>query len=82
MFSMLAIETAKGMPTNVRLDKTNLIERIKKSVVHKGLTYARTMLGFLLQKQLYCHLTGDTIIKEIKDALGEDKFKVKIVVKC
>ncbi|KAK3736430.1 hypothetical protein QZH41_014496, partial [Actinostola sp. cb2023] len=70
-----AIETAKGMPTNVRLDKTNLIERIKKSVVHKGLTYARTMLGFLLQKQLYCHLTGDTIIKEIKDALGEDKFK-------
>jgi hypothetical protein len=33
-------------------------------------------MGFILSKQEDCHGTGDKIIKEIKDALGEDKFKV------
>ncbi|XP_031559995.1 hemicentin-1-like [Actinia tenebrosa] len=66
---------AGGIPKNVKVDKDEMIERIKKAMDHKGYTYARTMMGFILQKQEDCHGTGDKIIKEIKDALGEDKFK-------
>ncbi|KAK3738877.1 hypothetical protein QZH41_014661 [Actinostola sp. cb2023] len=66
---------AKGIPWNVKIKKDVLIKRIQDSMKHKGHIYARTMMGFILEKADDCHGTGDKIIKEIKDALGEDKFK-------
>jgi len=34
------------------------------------------MFGFLLEKEEDCHGNGDKIIKQIKDKVGEEKFKV------
>jgi hypothetical protein len=73
------IEAAKGLPPHLVLNKEDLIGRIQRSLDTNGRIYARTMLGFILQKEKDCHRTGDKIIKEIKDALGEDKFKVSLL---
>ena len=69
---------AKGIPKNVKVKKDVLIKRIQDSMNHKGYIYARTMMGFILEKEEDCHGTGDKIIKQIKDTLGDDKFKVNI----
>lgn len=70
------IEAAKGLPSHLTLNKQDLIGRIRKSLEKNGRIYARTMLGFILQKLEDCHRTGDRIINEIKDTLGEEKFRV------
>lgn len=67
---------AKGIPRNVIVDKDVMIDRIKKAMNHKEYTYARTLVGFILQKQEDCKGTGGKIIKDIKDALGENVFQV------
>lgn len=73
----VAIETAKGIPRHIRVNNVALINRIKKSAEdRKGYIYGRTILGFLLQRQLSCHLNGRRVVTEVKDALGEKKFKV------
>ncbi|KAK3738880.1 hypothetical protein QZH41_014662 [Actinostola sp. cb2023] len=66
---------AKGIPKNVKVNKEDLIKRIEDSMNHKGYIYARTMMGFILEKEEDCHGNGDKIIKQIKDKLGDDKFK-------
>jgi len=66
---------AKGIPKNVKVKEEEMIKRIEQAMNHKGYIYARTMLGFILEKQEDCHGEGDKIIKQIKDKLGEDKFK-------
>jgi len=66
---------AKGIPKNVKVSKDELIKRIEDSMNHKGYIYARTMMGFILEKEEDCHGSGDKIIIQIKDKLGEDKFK-------
>jgi len=72
----IGMGAAKGIPRNVKVDKDELIKRIENTMNHKGYIYARTMLGFILEKEEDCHGSGDKIIKQIKDKLGEEKFKV------
>lgn len=69
---------AKGIPRNVKVNKDEIISRIQHCMKYEERVYARTMLGFILQKQEDCHGNGDKIIKEIKDALGGEKFKVLV----
>merc|ERR1719309_791260 len=66
---------AKGIPKNVKVKEEEMIKRIEQAMNHKGYIYARTMLGFILEKQEDSHGEGDKIIKQIKDKPGEDKFK-------
>lgn len=71
----LGMGAAKGIPKNVTVDKDKLIKRIEDSMGQKDYIYARIMLGFILEKEEDCHGSGDKIITQIKDKLGEDKFK-------
>jgi hypothetical protein len=72
------MEIAKGIPTNVRVNKDEIIQRIKASVKQDGFVYGRLMLGILMENEDNCKGTGDKLIKEIKDELGEEDFKVLV----